>query len=145
MTTITEAIDLRDRRRAHRNDECAASNTIFAAFGVNSSLGRYADTSAYRNETYAIWLEDVAYDAGWDGPSDEERREWHDFKSVRPRSSVAAAMIEHGLRRSERGNKRVPMTAPAHAALVAYFEEKLRLMREIDVIADRASRDSSHS
>jgi hypothetical protein len=103
-------------------------------FGVASPLGRYADVLAFNNTPYAVWLEDKAYDAGW--RSGEQER-----GHGRPRSAAAAAMIEHGLKRNGRGPRRIHMTESAHAALLAYLEEKLCLMREIAVVADRGRRE----
>jgi hypothetical protein len=60
---IIPAIELRDRWRAHDNDEGAGVNTILAVFGLSSPLGRYA--LYFVNAPYVMWLEDKGYDLGW--------------------------------------------------------------------------------
>jgi hypothetical protein len=103
---------------AHEHDGCAASNTIFAVYGVASPLGRFADNFSLNNPPYAGWLNEIAYDAGLPPDDRDCRMAWDE----RPRSTAAAAMRTHGLRALKR--RHIPMTAQAHAALLAYYRER---------------------
>jgi hypothetical protein len=111
------AVDLLTRWRAHERGDCAASNTLFAVFGIASMPGRFADK--YRNVIYTIWLGDIAYDHGVDN-----------LGEAPPCSKSAAVIINNGLVRYH--GRRVPMTASARDALLGYYREKLKLLSEID-------------
>jgi hypothetical protein len=92
----TEAIELLKRWRAHEQGSSEAANTLFAVFGVASSLGRFADKFGYNNPPYNMWLVDIAYDHVVSDPDDRST----------PPSKAAAQIIANGLRRA--GGRRVP-------------------------------------
>jgi hypothetical protein len=91
MTRGSDAVELRRRWQAHSNADGTAKNTLFAVFGISSALGRFADTSAFRNSPYAIWLEDIAYRHGVAEELQAADPPWSGFAADRPRSAAAAA------------------------------------------------------
>jgi hypothetical protein len=121
------ALNLAQRWRAHANDSSAAGNTLFAVFGVASPMGRFADR--YINVPYTIWLDDIVFANGLSAPQEPARAD------QRPRSPAAAAIFAHGL--SRQYGRRLAMMPETHAALVAYFHEKLDLLAEIAALDAR--------
>jgi hypothetical protein len=118
-TTIgTRAIELMRALRQHEAGSCDAGATLFAVFGVNSPQGRFADTFAFNNPPYFLWLEDIAYDHG---VGDQILR---DYSKIR-KSEAAQTMFEHRL--CSHGRK-VTMTEGARNALLNYYLEKIELI-----------------
>jgi hypothetical protein len=134
-----KAIELCDRWRAHRHDDCAGINTLYAVFGKSSSICRKLSSFPLLNPPYRCWLNDIAVG---NGASEEEwmlgthgNIEW----DHQPRAQAAASMIEHQLSRGDRrsGRRRLTMTPEARTALLDYYFEELVLLREIEQFAVR--------
>jgi hypothetical protein len=127
MTDIeAAALDLARRWRAHDHDDGASINTVFAVFGAAAALSRLLERHANALRAGAGRLRDFAGDQG----AQEIDRARALPLSQQPRSTAAAAMIEHQLRRGH--GRRVPMTAEAWGALDAYLRERLALLEETD-------------
>jgi hypothetical protein len=123
--TIGEkALELRCQWGDHENDRCASLNTLFAVFGVASKCGRIADNSAFNNNPYKMWLEDIAYDNG------VRDVDLHIPLQEMPQSLAAAEMSKNGLTRPT--SRRISMTPNARRALLNYFDEKFELLSKID-------------
>lgn len=120
---------LLQRWLAHENDDCAAMNTLFAVFGVNSALGRYADNFAYNNPPYAGWLGERAVDCMAD---------W--TVQIQTRSSAACEIIACGLVRANPKAARLPLTGETKTALILYYREKLQLLSQIHGLVDDGRR-----
>jgi len=131
-----KAIALHNRWQAHRHDDCAGLNTLYAIFGKGSSICRKLSSVSLLNPPYRSWLDDIAFG---NGASEEE---WmlgtHGSTGWdrQPQSQAAASMMEHQLSRGSRLlGRRFTMTPEARRALLDYYGEELALLREIEQFA----------
>jgi hypothetical protein len=99
-----DALKLARRWHEHRNGLIASLNTIFAVFGVKSPLGRFADTTAFNNAGFGIWLEDIAFDHG--ASSDELRKPFDETWNSKT-TSAAASYNDNGFGRLPDGSARI--------------------------------------
>jgi hypothetical protein len=118
-----EAISLTKTFTAHRRDQCAFANSIFAVYGVASPLGRLVDKFSTLN-SYVLTV--LRHDFPWVG---REAGLWtYDPPNERGATPTPAAqaMMDPGLSR-DRGRK-VPTTIATDRALIAYAAERLALL-----------------
>jgi len=132
-----KAIELYNRWQAHRYDDCAGINTLYAIFGRSSPICRKLSSIPLLNPPYRSWLDDIAFG---NGASEEEWMLGADGNTGwdrHPRSQAAASMMEHQLSRGNglSGRRRLTMTPEARSALLDYYGEELALLREIEQFA----------
>jgi hypothetical protein len=137
-----KAIELYNRWQAHRHDDCAGINTLYAVFGKSSPICRKLSSVPLLNPPYRSWLDDIAFG---NGASEEEWMLGTDGNAGWDRhtqSQAAASMMEHQLSRGNglSGRRRLTMTPEARRALLDYYGEELALLREIEQFAIQEAR-----